>query len=690
MHRGITITSLKDTLSVRFIFTRYRTGREHQEQGGPMTFTFSCEKCGKLIEVDESMVGKKGRCKQCGHIFPIPSAQASGLMSSTTSGPASPPPLPKGTSARPARSDEDDLFAAVPPPPRRVVPEAEIDDDPPLTRPGRPKAKAGPLKASGGRGVLFPLIVVGALGGLFLMVVLLAALLIPAIKAARQAADRARAKAEARTIAQRPPMPTPQPVALTNTPAPGPSTPVPAPTPAAAPSPTPAGAEDPLVNDDYRTNEQFLKDILDKLTQMANLLASIRDQRSAQRVAPQIQSVATDLMQFEERAKGLPALTEEQDNQLQQKYEPLLQAAKERIDREGARVQAIGGAPNLGNPRIAGIGPRMGRQPLAGARARARLGVRGPNMAPRPVPVQPPAPGPMDSNTTITINVTGIPDKETGDYIGQRIGEIGKSLGTKRLHGQGNSSSMTYQISPLSDPRVFADRIDFGQVTRVEARTIDVVARPLRPGEARPADGDFLAQALYDLKSPLQQTRKQALSRLLRAPVDPSRRAEIALAIVPMLQEPDGFSRADAAKALASWGGPESVPALIEALKDTAFNVRWAVLDTLKVLKDPEAAQALATMVAEDKDRGKAIDALKAIGPPAEDSVIPLLSHGENRVRSDACKILEVIGSEKSVPMLRRLAMSQAGGSARDAGEALKSMGLRGVNLNVTSKKKRR
>jgi hypothetical protein len=37
-----------------------------------MTIVFSCANCGKRFEVDGGVAGKKGKCKQCGHIFVIP------------------------------------------------------------------------------------------------------------------------------------------------------------------------------------------------------------------------------------------------------------------------------------------------------------------------------------------------------------------------------------------------------------------------------------------------------------------------------------------------------------------------------------------------------------------------------------------------------------------------------------------
>jgi hypothetical protein len=193
---------------------------------------------------------------------------------------------------------------------------------------------------------------------------------------------------------------------------------------------------------------------------------------------------------------------------------------------------------------------------------------------------------------------------------------------------------------------------------------------------------DFVDQALVDLKDFNQSRRKRALGRLMHAPLIANRRVEVGEAVAPMLRDPDSWTRSDAAKALAVWGGPESVPDLIQALKDPEFGVRWAVLDTLKALKDPQAAGELATMVAENKDRGKAVEALKAIGPAAETALIPLLTHGDMWVRREACIILKETGTEASVPYLKAIAMRNSGLDSQAAVEALNSMSLRNVDVN--------
>ncbi|WP_237722686.1 HEAT repeat domain-containing protein [Singulisphaera acidiphila] len=189
---------------------------------------------------------------------------------------------------------------------------------------------------------------------------------------------------------------------------------------------------------------------------------------------------------------------------------------------------------------------------------------------------------------------------------------------------------------------------------------------------------DFTDQALSDLKSPTLHLRKQALARLKNAPPN-DRRDEVAKAVEPMLSDPDGFCRADAAKALAVWGGSENTPALLKSLKDPAFNVRWAILDALRDMRDPKAAEALIDYLMTSNDRGKAAEALKAIGPAAEEAVLRGLTHHDGFARMDVCKILQAIGTRKSIPALRDLVRAGQGHGldVMAAREALRQIELR-------------
>jgi len=187
---------------------------------------------------------------------------------------------------------------------------------------------------------------------------------------------------------------------------------------------------------------------------------------------------------------------------------------------------------------------------------------------------------------------------------------------------------------------------------------------------------DFTDQALADLKSPTLHDRNSALNRLEgAAPND--RRAEIAKAVEPLLKDPDGFCRARAAKVLGIWGGPENIPALVDGLKDTAFGVRWAVLDSLEARRDPTSADALIDYLMNSGDRSGAAKALKAIGPAAEEAVIRGLGHHDDFTRLEVCEILKEIGTSKSIVPLQRVARRNQGLDSMAARDALRQISLR-------------
>jgi predicted Zn finger-like uncharacterized protein len=82
------------------------------------TFVIACPECAKQVKVSDEHVGKKIRCKQCGHIFPV---QAAG------DGPK--PSAPKTKAAPPAPPKAKGPSALLPPAPAPSKPAHHDDDD---------------------------------------------------------------------------------------------------------------------------------------------------------------------------------------------------------------------------------------------------------------------------------------------------------------------------------------------------------------------------------------------------------------------------------------------------------------------------------------------------------------------------------------------------------------------------------
>lgn len=166
-----------------------------------------------------------------------------------------------------------------------------------------------------------------------------------------------------------------------------------------------------------------------------------------------------------------------------------------------------------------------------------------------------------------------------------------------------------------------------------------------------------VADALRELSSG-DGNRQAAAARWLEGrPVDAARRAEVAKALEPLLDDRNGGTRLAGMKALLVWCGPESVPAVVRLLESdpTGFDgdeCRKRAIDALVKLKDPRGAPAIARNWKNHFEREWTRRSLEKLGPAAEDAVRPYLEDRDWGVRVEACRTLKRIGTRKSLPAL--------------------------------------
>jgi hypothetical protein len=419
--------------------------------------------------------------------------------------------------------------------------------------------------------------------------------------------------------------------------------------------------------------DAIVGEVVDLTEQVGTLLEGVQDPNSARAATPRFKELSDRLDQLHAKARAMGGFSNAgvvTNVIIGVKYGTRLREGNAKYKREFERIQRD-------RPlRLAFKEATPGHGPIIVVGPDFRGGGPPPNFAPpQPPNFAPPQPGNADS---ITLQVTGLVDKETEDAFNDKLNEMLRAAyGNYHTFGTGGAARKTITVSPIPDVKVFADRITWAKVTRIDGRVIEVAMAPLAAGQRRPADSDWVGQVLFDLKSPTLQRRKDALRRLSEAPPDEARRVEVAKAIEPVLKDPDGFARSDAAKALGVWGGKENVPALIQALRDPAFNVVWAVFDALERLKDPSSADPVAAFLGTPQNRGNAAKVLKAIGAPAEPAVIKYLQAGDPFVRMEAANILKEIGTEACVPALQDLIRrtNNHGLDAMAAGDALDSLG---------------
>jgi HEAT repeat protein len=154
--------------------------------------------------------------------------------------------------------------------------------------------------------------------------------------------------------------------------------------------------------------------------------------------------------------------------------------------------------------------------------------------------------------------------------------------------------------------------------------------------------------ALAALKENERWRQDNGLRWLANAQPDEARRAEVVAALGPIVPQRKGTGGDSDINALASWGGKDSLPTLIEALHAARGKAPFpadvvrtqAAIRALGNFKDPNAAPALV----EDWYVGGGQDttwALRAIGPAAQKDVLPAFDHPNDQVREAARNVLQ-------------------------------------------------
>ena len=173
-----------------------------------------------------------------------------------------------------------------------------------------------------------------------------------------------------------------------------------------------------------------------------------------------------------------------------------------------------------------------------------------------------------------------------------------------------------------------------------------------------------------------RSTRLKALEILSRISINSSNRNEVVAALASNLKHSDSEVKTGALKALVDWDTATLVSDVIDLLEDSDSTVVRAAIHYLGSAHDVDAADDLGELVkTSDQYRDAASEALIEIGPGAEAVAIVLLKNKVTEIRRSACKILAKIGSDESIPLLRKLADSNTACSG-DAKNALAELGI--------------
>ena len=300
----------------------------------------------------------------------------------------------------------------------------------------------------------------------------------------------------------------------------------------------------------------------------------------------------------------------------------------------------------------------------------------------------------------------GVTNRDVATAVRERLRSLAPGATRTSWLTRGNASVM--MLAPVNDIPGLARRIDFGTAT-VRGNQIDVQISPeyvasvprlpaeqsstpdinpgLRPANRDPeipADADAVTRSLLQLKAEATHTKKDGLNRLMRTRPD-GRLAEVVQAVLPLLEDDDGWLVGDAIKVLVIWNSPEVVPAIINRTNDNRFGVRHEAIKALGKIKDPRGVEPVVQRLKEDGFQAK--DALKEMGAMAEPALIERLTNPDPDIRRNVCDILKDIGGKETLKAMQSLPADPDFGVRVAAKNAMSNIVLRVGPLSPSERK---
>lgn len=271
------------------------------------------------------------------------------------------------------------------------------------------------------------------------------------------------------------------------------------------------------------------------------------------------------------------------------------------------------------------------------------------------------------------------------------LGELDESASVRACHvlariGSDRSLPALKQLARHSNPAVssaateaiqaISRRIDGGasmpsptpskmerpaEKAKPPAPATESLPAPVKPPEVSPpgppvlAGKDQLDNAIAALGR-ADPERKVAGQQLRRMSPDKARGREVADALVKALGETqDAETRVSLIEALATWYTPETLPVLFEGLRNDNLFVRHKTIEALGTVRDEGAIRILAECLGDAALSVPAAQALSAIGPTAEKTMLKYAEHPNPQVRLQAVRVLGQIGTERSMSTLTRM-----------------------------------
>lgn len=227
-------------------------------------------------------------------------------------------------------------------------------------------------------------------------------------------------------------------------------------------------------------HERALKQLLAAVQEVGDIFHGVKEQKDYLAAVPRLEALHGQAMGLR-----FPRSPSEAVGRLRKLYDEPLKVAVKRMDEEALRVHRAFHVPihipsfqfdldGVLNTDAFFQTSDPPRPVFVNTPPQATPSPPPPNF-PAPPPTTPPPATP--SGPSVTVNVSGPVDDKTRDALNAELSAIANAM--KKTAGSGigweqTNGRLTFTVTPVDDPRAFADRITIGKVTRVEGTRIEL------------------------------------------------------------------------------------------------------------------------------------------------------------------------------------------------------------------------
>jgi predicted outer membrane protein len=211
------------------------------------------------------------------------------------------------------------------------------------------------------------------------------------------------------------------------------------------------------------------------------------------------------------------------------------------------------------------------------------------------------------------------------------------------------------------------------------------------PDPPKRSDPDYFEKMLDRLRSTNRVVTSQAVDALAEADPtqvkNPETRKQITREFQRIAFDSRFLDQEKAVRGLYTWGGKHAASLLLKLLPHADSSAQRRIVEILADLQDERAVAALVTMLNGGwENRRTAKDALIQMGSLAETAVLDVVASSDPDVCLSAIEVLSQIGTEESLPKLRRALQSKNSDVREKADLAIRLIRLRAKAAEKTGK----